>query len=454
MSDQHHPASQIVDDDFVSIVDLSITDEDMFDSYASQDFRRIDVTQVYDEEVKEGSNVKDFSEQAYLELFNLSRLVASVLFREQQEFGITRIEIQSWIDQAVSDLNLNTVYDEKFLAELKLDNIDESDYQTNDDKLKVSTLSQIISEATNPLKRRGLPEDQLRQKLDAVSNRFTVIDVVQNGQRMKLKPGTACNGARGIQCGRSYMSHLTICNDAIKQLAKNGKVLLFSKDALIQANELQNLLVSPTTWAPGKKQGRTCLNASKGSRAFPSLNEAIDSEWFDNMYPMPKLPMLADIAEMACGQREYYGNDCQLAGSTIDVTSAYCQFPLTEQAAKVTTTLLKITSALGFLIELIGIYLVGIFGFKKAGNVYCQVSTAVDELHNNSPALPRRSVTYVDDGVLINPLYLIEANKAEYKEHVTAILGKWLNVEEVNNLGKRAHRDWVGIRFYQVDSTA
>jgi hypothetical protein len=67
----------------------------------------------------------------------------------------------------------------------------------------------------------------------------------------------------------------------------------------------------------------------------------IDYTVSERLYPTPSLPLLPDVAELACRQRDAYPGQ-PLAGATIDVTAAYNQCALTVNAAKMTATKINV----------------------------------------------------------------------------------------------------------------
>ena len=173
----------------------------------------------------------------------------------------------------------------------------------------------------------------------------------------------------------------------------------------------------------GKVKGRTCLNLSKCSRNFRSVNDCVDSEASVTTYKRPSLPLLPDIAEMACRQRDELGHR-ELAGATVDVTSAYHQFGQSVETAKYQATLLRIPSPCGgsSWMQIVIIYLVGIFGFKIAGDIYCMLGDVVTQKHNLHRPVPR-SMTYIDDGILIDARTRIQNSLAEYIALVRDVFG-------------------------------
>ena len=124
---------------------------------------------------------------------------------------------------------------------------------------------------------------------------------------------------------------------------------------------------------------------------------------------------------MACEQRDLFPGE-QLSGANVDVTAAYTQGPQSAATAKLHATQLSVLSETKKWITIIVIYLVGIFGFTRAGHVYCTFASTIDQAHNDSqPA--RRSRTYIDDGILISPERLIDDSLEAYIALVVALFG-------------------------------
>ena len=143
----------------------------------------------------------------------------------------------------------------------------------------------------------------------------------------------------------------------------------------------------------------------------------IDYTVSERLYPTPSLPLLPDVAELACRQRDAYPGQ-PLAGATIDVTAAYNQCALTVNAAKMTATKINVPNGVGGWMIFIVMYLVGIFGCSTAGNAYCVCAETMHELHN---AKKGRSLTYIDDGMLIDTQENIQSSVNEYVAHVVVL---------------------------------
>jgi hypothetical protein len=163
------------------------------------------------------------------------------------------------------------------------------------------------------------------------------------------------------------------------------------------------------------------------------------------MYPKPVLPQSSDVAELACRQKEAYPGQ-PLGGATVDVTSAYNQFAQSTASAKLQATQLLTLDRNGDKLHLILIWLVGIFGFTRAGNIYCVCGKAIDELHNWDQPV-RRSETYIDDGIIITPHSVLPKAVEEYKVGITALFGN----ESVNAAKDKMWRNRVEAIGWEFD---
>jgi hypothetical protein len=90
-----------------------------------------------------------------------------------------------------------------------------------------------------------------------------------------------------------------------------------------------------------QKGARICLHLSKRSKNYESVNYSLNRELAGVAYPLDPLPLLSDIAELACGQRDE-NPGVQLGGGTIDIKDGYHQFAQTAQSAKRVVTKLRV----------------------------------------------------------------------------------------------------------------
>ena len=332
-------------------------------------------------------------------------------------------------------LGTDIVYDEEFYRTRAIPDIECCDFEANDRALDTENLETILERVIKTKKLQGMQPDELRNFFAGVSQIERAIEILSEGEKPFMKPGFKCNGGKECTPGATYRDKRRLCNMAILKLAQAGRVILFSRDALERAQQMSKLHKSPLIWAEkaDAEEGRTCLHLSKGSKRFPSHNSCVNDEACDAHYPPRQLPLLPDIAEMACRQRDANPGK-QIAGATVDVKSAYHQFPKSVEAALLTATMVQIPNrkkAKGMM-ELIAIYGYGIFGQKKAGHVYGVLGGVIHEKHNMGQE-EERSKDYVDDGILISPDDTMDASLREYIDAVVALFGpEGVNMKKVN----------------------
>ena len=254
------------------------------------------------------------------------------------------------------------------------------------------------------------------------------------GQRVCTNTSFVPNGGdfSGSSYSPSYLEKVEICNHAMLKLVKKGRAFAFSLDALQRSGQIKKLVINRLQWATKTDclEGRTCLNPSWSTPKYPSLNDSINREFSDKCYPQQTLPLMPDLAEMACQQRDQYPGE-QLAGATVDVSAAYNQFPQSTGAALQQAVQLRVSDGAGGNMAIVVIIPVGMFGHTLAGDVYMQCGRAVDEKHNMGQPV-RRSATYLDDGLLMNPLRLIHRSVHDYSELLLKLFGKNLTNPVIN----------------------
>jgi hypothetical protein len=338
-------------------------------------------------------------------------------------------------------LGEDVVYDDELFDSLGLPDFGLADYAANDAALESSPLDDIIEAALQRHRLKGLSGHSLESFLAGYPEATAASDLLHNGARSFMTPQFHPNGGKECSLGGSYLKYRPICNDALLQLVREGKALVFSKDALQRSGAIQELHLNPLVWAPktGKVKGRTCLNLSKSTKNFRAVNECVDTEASHLWYKPPDLPLLPDVAEMACERRKALGHS-RLAGATVDVASAYHQFAQSVASAKYHATLLRIPSPdpshREKWLQVVVIYLVGAFGFKIAGDIYCTLGGAITRKHNEGLSVPR-SLTYIDDGILIDDQKEIQASLHEYMSAVMKVFGPdGVNMEKVKTWAK------------------
>ena len=378
-------------------------------------------------------------------MFDLSRAISALMGGSSGPMdGCDSVEeILRQVQEAKEFLGDNIVYDSATFEEMDLQEIKEESYRANDKKLEDRSFEEILEAALEPLRYKGESKEKLGKSLKSVSNRFKVIDLLGTGQRRFMKREFEPNGGREFRFSSSYNQMRPICNNAVAELDELGRVLLFTENALAKAGVMPRLHVGTFVWTPkvNKKKGRTCLHASKGTKNFPSINASIDTARHDAFYEFYQLPFMSDIAEMACQQRDRYPGET-LTGAIVDVNAAYQCHPQSHESAKLFAVKLKVpdVSRPQGWIFIIAICLVGVFGFTRGGNVYCLCATVIDEMHNRWRGADddrlfsneRRSLTYVDDGILISPQRLISESVTDYVREIVRLFGQGgINYEKI-----------------------
>ena len=325
------------------------------------------------------------------------------------DLAISLTDIQADVERAKVFIGLDIVYDQALFEQLRAEGMEdfkEADFSVNDKVLlSGESLDCILDRLIEPHRRKAGSSDTLRAAFKGVPGSEMAIDVLTHGARDFMVDEFTPNGGRQYNLGKSYLDKREICNDNMRSLCKSGRCICFTLDACIESGCMTQLHTSPAAWAAKakSKKGRVCMNYSKRTKDYMSVNEGIDFERSDSIYPMPKLPLLPDIAEIACQQRDA-NPGAPLSGATVDVKDGYHQFPQTVASAKRLATLVKVPSPWlpGAFILLVVIYLVGIFGHSRAGNIFCMGSSVVNALLNLGRVV-MCSATYIDDTIIICP---------------------------------------------------
>ena len=335
--------------------------------------------------------------------------------------------VRDALHDAKVKVGADIVYDQALFESLELKDFTERHYLANDQELRRGrSLDEILEERIAPHRCKAGSEQELQRRFDGLRGSSSAVDVLCQGAKDMMVSGFSPNGGKECSFGPSYLQKREICNDALLKLVEEGRAIAFSLDALLETPYLLDLHCSPLVWAPkqGKPKGRICLHLSKRSKNYESVNESIDRELAGVAYHMDPLPLLGDIAELACGQRdENPGED--LGGGTIDIRDGYHQFAQTAQSSKRVATKLRVPKpdgANGWMI-LVVIYLVGIFGHAIAGNIFCTANMMINEMLNKGRKVVR-SKTYIDDTIIIGPSRLIKDWVHEGVEAAEAVWGK------------------------------
>jgi len=334
--------------------------------------------------------------------------------------------IEKTLQEARVKVGADVVYDQALFDSLELEEFKPEHYRDNDQALRDGrSLDEILEERIAPHRCKAGNQHELESRFEGLRGASGAVDVLCHGARDMMIPEFEPNGGNECSFGPSYLEKREICNDALLKLVKEGRAVAFSLDALLGTPFIFDLHCSPLIWAPkqDKPKGRICLHLSKRTKNHESVNYSINRDLASVAYPLDPLPLLGDIAELACGQRDE-NPGVQLGGGTIDIKDGYHQFAQTVQSAKRVVTKLRVPKpdgATGWMI-LIVIYLVGIFGHAIAGNIFCTANMMVNELHNRGRKVPR-SKTYIDDTIIIGPSSLIKEWVQEGVEAAESVWG-------------------------------
>ena len=243
-----------------------------------------------------------------------------------------------------------------------------------------------------------------------------------------MLPSFTPNGGRGLTLGRQHRLKSHIYNHYFHGLAADGMCLVFPL-ASVPPSDLLHVHVSPLVHALKEggtnPLGRTCLDLSRSSPDFPSVNSSVDLAASSLLYPPATLPTIRDLADMALDTAAR-SPDGRVSSAVMDVTAAYHQLPLSVDAALLTATIIDWTDPKAPdapRIPLLVIYLTGEFGYAATGHAYNLVSNAIDHAHNAPDPLHPRIRTYVDDGILNSHPSAIAASLASAASIATAIMG-------------------------------
>jgi len=351
-------------------------------------------------------------------------------------------------------IGADIVYDQALFDSLDCEEFTPEYYEANDQLLRDGiSLDEILSKAIAPHLNKAGSADMLRSTFDGLPGAHIAVDVLTHGARDFMVDEFVPNGGNECPFGPSYKAYKPICNDNMVKLAKKGRIVAFTLDELIKRGLITELHISPLLWAPktGKVNGRVCLHLSKRSSTFESVNYSVDDIRANMAYPLKPLPLLPDLCELACQQRDQYPGEL-LGGATIDVSDGYHQFAQTVASAKRHATQILVPRAdrLGTFMIVVCIYVVGIFGAKKAGNIFCAANGMVDEIHNSGLAV-KRSVTYIDDTAIIGPSRLI---KTWLGDAVKAAISVWGPGKVIQDEKKKCWEDRLIAIGWELDFAA
>jgi hypothetical protein len=348
-----------------------------------------------------------------------------------------RVDVNALVQGAKTALGRDVVYDKEFLASLNLLKFQETDYSKNDEDIRHGIpLDVIIDRGIQPNRMHGDDADTIRDVFKDDPKIEGTIELLKNGQLPFMNTDFKVNAFQEWSFSSSYLRTMDLCNDAMVELVRAGKAMVFTEETLQAADVLDQLHGNTLVHAPSSKvKGRTCLDCSHESKNTQSLNGSVNFEAHDKHYPFSALSSLEALCTLACIVRTLNPGK-RICGALVDVVGAYPQVAQGVQSAKLHSTKVKIPhpTITDKFITLILVFLVVMFGFTRAGNVYCVCADSIDRQHN---AKRQRSRTYIDDGGIIDIEERIEESRAEYKACVRSLFGH----DAVNDTKDRMWQD-------------
>jgi hypothetical protein len=343
---------------------------------------------------------------------------------------------------AVRALGLDIVYNEALFATLGLKVLSEEHHSANDRLLDSGvSLDTILQRSADMRRDKGDGFVAVSEMLEGYPNRDRVVEMLQVGQRPFMKSTFRHNNGVDFKQCKSVRKMGRILVNTLVKLIESGKAVAFSKEAVLRSSESMTagVSISPLKWATKQDNvlGRTCNNLTHGTDDHPSVNASVDEAAHDDHYAPFSLCDFRDLCELAMSKQEQYPGE-QISGATVDVKDAYQQGANTPGVSRLYGTQMDYISPVTLVRTVLWVfYVVGVFGFTRAGHVYNTFASAIDALHNRS--LPHiRSHTYVDDGILIDAERLIPTSVAEYCKPVVSFFGpSGINDDKIKMLDKR-----------------
>jgi hypothetical protein len=284
---------------------------------------------------------------------------------------------------------------------------------------------------------KGLGEKELAEKAKDFDKVTLLLDLKKEGQRAFVTEEFLPNGGRNFTQSKSYRENSALCNRHIFKLLTAGKAVIVPWDDLSEMEKMK-VHVNTLQLAPSSnpnREGRCCINMSyktpagnrrsrgsqhqgKAIEKLISINEGTDLVASDLHYPPVVLPTASDLCEMAEKQRTFFEPIGEaLSGATIDISDAYRQFTVSVEAIMHRTVMLTIAG-----VKYIVFALAGWFGDTRAGHVYNLTGSFIDHRHNTG-CERKRSLTYVDDGILIDGESRIDESRGKYRASAEEVHG-------------------------------
>ena len=231
------------------------------------------------------------------------------------------------------------------------------------------------------------------------------------GRSLRMRPGWVPNGAdTSVRSAQLTHRNHTVIQHHLAKLVNKGKAIAVELSDLSPSDRaLVNINSTLLARKNGDTSGRFCLNLKKGHGGAPAFNDAMDSS-MSLEYPRFSPIGSPEIAEMACRAREAYPGEV-LYGGTMDSSQAFNQVSADAPYCLSTATRLG---------TLVIIPLTNQWADKYGGDAYGVYSEAFNQQHNVDRM---RSVTYVDDTVLVNPLRILLRDMGDFSRLLDTAFG-------------------------------
>jgi hypothetical protein len=158
----------------------------------------------------------------------------------------------------------------------------------------------------------------------------------------------------------------------------------------------------------GDPAGRFCLNLKRGHETI-AFNDAMDPSMAE-VFPRFRPVNCSHIAELACAARDNHPGEV-LYGGTMDSSQAFNQVSAKADYCLATATRIG---------SLVVIPLTNQWADKYGGDAYGVYSEAFAKQHN---ADRKRSETYVDDTLMVNPLHVLVPDMDDFSALLDTAFG-------------------------------
>ena len=316
--------------------------------------------------------------------------------------------------------------------EFKDSDLDMSLVEADIQLIREMGLSKALHVKTEKLRFMGGQKDEILAEVNESGYplKSNLIDLLQNGQRSFMKPDFVPNGGVHYRQSISYRDHRQLSNWHMFQLLEQGRALIIPEELISQEDMARTHFSSNVTALSSKPEGRCCLHGSSvikhGRKKSWSLNDGTDLKRSDELYPPSELPTVRDICDLAQRMRERYeAQGEELAGATIDVSSAYRQITLSDEAAWHRAVKLYLGDQDGNTKPYVCYSLVACFGDTRAGHAYNVAGGYFDYMHNKDlkgKGEGPRSKTYIDDGIMISSRNVLTQDREQYRPPIRRVL--------------------------------